>query len=115
MSLLIQNTTLLTVDPENTVLPNADLAISESRIVGVGQAPDGFQPDQVLDGTDQLVLPGLVNAHTHIPMALFRNYADDLPFWAWLMERIKPAEDHLTAEHGYWGRNWASSNRCKQA
>ena len=103
MSLLIQNTTLLTVDPENTVLPNADLAISESRIVGVGQAPDGFQPDQVLDGTDQLVLPGLVNAHTHIPMALFRNYADDLPFWPWLMERIKPAEDHLTAEHGYWG------------
>jgi 5-methylthioadenosine/S-adenosylhomocysteine deaminase len=36
-------------------------------------------------------------------MSLFRNYADDLPFWPWLMEKIKPAEDHLNAEHVYWG------------
>ena len=103
MNLLIRNTTLLTVDSENTVLANADLAIADGRIVGVGHAPEGFAPDRVLDGTDQFVLPGLVNAHTHMPMALFRNYADDLPFWPWLMERIKPAEDHLTAEHVYWG------------
>ncbi|MBL7036074.1 MAG: amidohydrolase, partial [SAR324 cluster bacterium] len=52
---------------------------------------------------NQIALPGLVNAHTHIPMSLFRNYADDLPFWPWLMEKIKPAEDHLSAEHVYWG------------
>jgi 5-methylthioadenosine/S-adenosylhomocysteine deaminase len=36
-------------------------------------------------------------------MSLFRNYADDLPFWPWLLEKIKPAEDHLSAEHVYWG------------
>jgi len=48
-------------------------------------------------------MPGLVNTHTHIPMTLFRNYADDLPFWSWLMGKIKPAEDYLNQEHVFWG------------
>lgn len=99
MNLLIENATILTVDPQDTVLSNASLAISGNRIVGVGLAPEGFVADRVIDGTDQIVIPGLVNGHTHIPMALFRNYADDLPFWPWLMERIKPAEEHLSPEH----------------
>ena len=103
MNLLIENATLLTVDPTDTVHANAPLAIAEDRLVGVGSIPEGFVADEVLDGTDHLVLPGLINAHTHIPMALFRNYADDLPFWPWLMDRIKPLEDHLSAEHVYAG------------
>jgi 5-methylthioadenosine/S-adenosylhomocysteine deaminase len=41
------------------------------------------------------VLPGLINTHTHLSMTLMRNYADDLAFWPWLLERIKPLEDHL--------------------
>ncbi len=103
MNRLIENATLLTVDPTDTVYPAAPLAMAGDRLVGVGTVPDGFVPDETVDGTDHLVLPGLVNAHTHIPMALFRNYADDLPFWPWLMERIKPMEDHLSAEHVYAG------------
>ena len=67
-------------------------------IVGVGAAPAGFAPDRVLDGRDHIVLPGLVNTHTHLSMTLMRNYADDLAFWPWLMERVKPLEDHLTPD-----------------
>jgi 5-methylthioadenosine/S-adenosylhomocysteine deaminase len=95
MRLLIRQATLVTVNARDEVLENADLAIADDTIVGVGSAPDGFVPDRVLDGRDRIVLPGLVNTHTHLSMTLMRNYADDLAFWPWLMERVKPLEDHL--------------------
>lgn len=98
MNLLIRGATLVTVNAGDEVLPAADLAIAGSRIVGVGRAPAGFVPDRVVDGRDRIVLPGLVNTHTHLSMTLMRNYADDLQFWPWLMERVKPLEDHIVPE-----------------
>jgi 5-methylthioadenosine/S-adenosylhomocysteine deaminase len=98
MKLLIRRATLVTVNAEDEILECADLAIADDRIVGVGRAPEGFVPDRVLDGADRIVLPGLINTHTHLSMTLMRNYADDLAFWPWLLERIKPLEDHLRAE-----------------
>ena len=98
MKLLIRQATLVTVNARDDVLEPADLAIAGDEIVGVGSIPQGFAPDRVLDGTDRIVLPGLVNTHTHLSMTLMRNYADDLAFWPWLLERIKPLEDHLCAE-----------------
>jgi 5-methylthioadenosine/S-adenosylhomocysteine deaminase len=98
VNLLIRQATLVTVNAHDDVLEDADLAIAGDKIVGVGSAPDGFVPDRVLGGTDRIVLPGLVNTHTHLSMTLMRNYADDLAFWPWLMERVKPLEDHLTPE-----------------
>ncbi len=103
MNILIKNALTLTVNQNNDVLENSDIAVEDGYIQALGKAPDTFQPDKVIDATNQIALPGLVNTHTHIPMSLFRNYADDLPFWPWLMEKIKPAEDHLSAEHVYWG------------
>jgi 5-methylthioadenosine/S-adenosylhomocysteine deaminase len=103
MKLQIKNSLILTVNPQNEVLENADIAIANGCILAVGKVPENFEADKVIDATDQIAMPGLVNAHTHIPMSLFRNYADDLPFWPWLLEKIKPAEDHLSAEHVYWG------------
>ncbi len=98
MRQLIRAATLVTVNDRDEVLEQADLAIADDKIVGVGAAPAGFAPDRVLDGRDKIVLPGLVNTHTHLSMTLMRNYADDLAFWPWLLERIKPLEDHLVAE-----------------
>lgn len=98
MNLLIRGATLVTVNAGDEVLSAADLAIAGSRIVGVGRAPDGFVPDRIVDGRDRIVLPGLINTHTHLSMTLMRNYADDLQFWPWLMERVKPLEDHLVSE-----------------
>ena len=98
MKLLIRQATLVTVNADDEVLEQADLAIADDKIVGVGKAPPGFVPDRVLDGHDRIVLPGLINTHTHLSMTLMRNYADDLAFWPWLLERIKPLEDHLVPE-----------------
>jgi len=103
LKLLIKNALILTVNQNNEVLENADIAVADGRLLAVGKVPENFLPDKVINATDQIALPGLVNTHTHIPMSLFRNYADDLPFWPWLLEKIKPAEDHLSAEHVYWG------------
>jgi 5-methylthioadenosine/S-adenosylhomocysteine deaminase len=98
MKLLIRHATLVTVNAGDEVLLDADLAIAEDKIVGVGAAPHGFVPDRTLDGRDRIVLPGLINTHTHLSMTLMRNYADDLAFWPWLLERVKPLEDHLVPE-----------------
>ena len=88
MKLLIKNALILTVNQNNEVLENSDIAVEDGRIQLLGKVPEKFHADKVIDATDQIALPGLVNAHTHIPMSLFRNYADDLPFWPWLLEKI---------------------------
>ena len=98
MKLLIRNTTLVTVNAHDGVLLGADLALDGDEIAGVGSAPAGFVPERVIDGRERIVLPGLVNTHTHLSMTLMRNYADDLKFWPWLLERVKPVEDHLVPD-----------------
>ena len=71
------------------------------RAVGADAAADdpvaGDGPDATLDASGGLVIPGLVNAHTHVAMTLLRGYADDKPLDAWLQEDIWPAEAELTA------------------
>jgi 5-methylthioadenosine/S-adenosylhomocysteine deaminase len=79
-----------------------DIAILNGRISGVGQVSAG-EFDKVIDGSDCVVLPGFVNAHTHAAMTLFRSYADDLPLMEWLKKKIWPIEDRLTGEDVYWG------------
>jgi len=69
-------------------------------ILAVGAETAGGEPsgsaDETLDATGSLVIPGLVNAHTHAAMTLLRGYADDKPLDAWLREDIWPAEAALT-------------------
>ncbi|MFB6250609.1 MAG: amidohydrolase [Halobellus sp.] len=67
-------------------------------ILAVGKdVATGADPDARLDASGGLVIPGLVNAHTHVAMTLLRGYADDKPLDAWLQEDIWPAEAELTA------------------
>ena len=61
-----------------------DIYIENGRIAGIGRRPEGFVSDEKIDGSHKLIMPGLVNAHTHAYMSVFRNYADDLPFEEWL-------------------------------
>lgn len=82
---------------------DADIYISGTQISGVGQKPAGFSADKVIDGRDRLVIPGLINAHTHSYMSLFRNVADDMAFDDWLFGHILPMEDRLLPEDMYWG------------
>ncbi|MCX2819725.1 amidohydrolase [Haladaptatus sp. F3-133] len=70
----------------------ADVGVRDGRIAEVGDVRDA---DRVLDASGCLVLPGMVNAHTHASMSLLRGYADDLPLDRWLEEHIWPIEAHL--------------------
>lgn len=77
------------------------------RIAAIGPAIEGEPSDEVIDGTGTAAVPGLVNAHTHAAMTLFRGYADDLPLMEWLSEHIWPNEAKLEAEDVYWGTRLA--------
>jgi len=105
--LIIQGGTLLTMVEGEKPLRHASLLIVGDRIAGVlapGEERPLFKGVQVLDATDCIVLPGLVNAHGHTAMTLFRGMADDLPLKQWLFEKIFPAEAaHLNEETVYWG------------
>ena len=79
-----------------------DVYVEGSKIAALGQAPAGFTADTVVEGKDRLLLPGLVNAHTHTYMTMFRGCADDLPFADWLNGHIDPLEAQMTAEDCYW-------------
>jgi 5-methylthioadenosine/S-adenosylhomocysteine deaminase len=67
-------------------------------------AADG---DEVIDASELALVPGLVNAHTHAAMTLFRGYADDLPLMEWLERHIWPAERKLEIDDVYWGTRLA--------
>ena len=66
-----------------------------------------YVPARVLDYPQGLILPGLINAHTHAAMALFRGLADDLPLEEWLNKYIFPAESRLNGDFVYWGTKLA--------
>lgn len=79
-----------------------DVCVEGERIAAIGAIPPGFTPDTAVEGRGKLLLPGLVNAHTHTYMTMFRGCGDDLPFAEWLSGRIDPLEGRMTAEDCYW-------------
>jgi 5-methylthioadenosine/S-adenosylhomocysteine deaminase len=96
--ILISNCTILPLAPDSglpDLLTNGYVSIKKGRIAALGPMADLFDAgtvETVIDGRGQLVMPGLVNSHTHAPMILFRGIADDLPLMTWLQEHIFPAE-----------------------
>lgn len=102
MDILIKNGILVTMNKESRVLKNFSMAIDDGRIIEIGH-DIRRDADFVLDARNKIVLPGLINAHTHLAMTLFRGIADDLPLMKWLTEVIWPIEDKLEAEHVYAG------------
>lgn len=104
-TLLIEGATVITVDDNNNIFAPGDVASSNGRLTYVGPArqnrPEKY--DAVFSGQGKIVLPGLVNTHTHAAMTLFRSYADDLALHAWLNEIIWPLEAKLTPKAVYWG------------
>jgi 5-methylthioadenosine/S-adenosylhomocysteine deaminase len=105
--LLLTNALVLTLEPEAAPMPGGYVAVTGSRISAVGAAagPQDLPPArQTLDLQGALVLPGLVNTHSHAPMVWFRGLADDLPLLRWLKDFIFPAEGAwLDPEKAYWG------------
>ncbi|MFW6136288.1 MAG: amidohydrolase [Chloroflexota bacterium] len=103
MRTLIRDVTAITLDQEDRILQRANIAIDGPAILAVGDVPEGFHPDMVIDGQGLVAVPGLFNAHCHAAMTLERGWAEDLPFDRWLNEKIWVAESALEEEDVYWG------------
>jgi 5-methylthioadenosine/S-adenosylhomocysteine deaminase len=88
--------------PDGTV-ERADVLCDAAGTIAAVDEPGTLAAGDELDAGGGLVVPGLVNAHTHVAMTLFRGAADDKPLDAWLQEDIWPVEAELRAEDVYWG------------
>ena len=106
VDLLILNGLVLTLDCHDQRYDPGGVAIRNGEIVAVGPAEavqSAVRASKTLDVAGCVVLPGLINAHTHAAMTIFRGLADDLPLMEWLHQHIFPAERKLTEEWVYWG------------
>jgi 5-methylthioadenosine/S-adenosylhomocysteine deaminase len=92
---------VVTQNQKREVLRDTDVLIDGEKIVGIGS---GLRDDgEVIDCGGKALIPGLINAHTHLGMCLFRGYADDLLLEDWLTKRIWPMEANLRERHVYHG------------
>src|SRR5439155_4282751 len=102
VDLVVRHATVVTVDAQRRVIADGAVAIAGGRILAVGPAAEvlaRYQGREVLAAGGGIVLPGLINAHTHAAMVLFRGIADDLKLMDWLQKYIFPAEArNVTAE-----------------
>ncbi|MEG0833943.1 MAG: amidohydrolase [Christensenellaceae bacterium] len=103
MNIEINHATVI-VNDNNQVIKDAVLHIKDELIsyVGTQENAPKFVAQRSIDAKNNIVMPGFVNMHTHVPMNLFRCYADDLELMDWLNNKIFPAEDKLTDEIAYW-------------
>ena len=95
MDLIIKGATIVTMDSSRRVINNGAVAVDHGRIASVGTAADidaAYTAREVLNADGKVVIPGLINGHTHVPMTLFRGIADDLDLQEWLTKYIFPAE-----------------------
>src|SRR5262245_33244082 len=100
VSLIVHNGIVVTMDGARRVIDNGAVAVDGSDIVAV-DTDDAirkqFRAADMLDAGGQVIMPGLVNTHTHAPMVLFRGLADDLALQEWLTKYIFPAEGKLVS------------------
>ena len=95
MSILFEHVTAVTMDPAAPVLHDAFVLVEGTAIAQVGQTRPQGQFDRVVDCTGKVMMPGLINAHTHLPMTLMRGYGVGHDLQHWLNDYIFPAEDKL--------------------
>jgi 5-methylthioadenosine/S-adenosylhomocysteine deaminase len=104
VDLILTGKYLLTMDARRKIIAGGGVAVSGDRIVATGRADEllaQYTAPEIISEPHGLIMPGLVNVHTHAAMACFRGLADDLPLMQWLQEYIFPAEARLTGEIVY--------------
>jgi 5-methylthioadenosine/S-adenosylhomocysteine deaminase len=100
--IVIHNGLIITVNSDFEIIENGMVGISKGTILKIeARADDKPLPEakEIIDANGGIIMPGLVNTHTHLPMTLFRGLADDIPLALWLDELIFPCEvKYLTPE-----------------
>ena len=95
VDLIVSGGTVVTMDASKRLIENGAVAIAKDKIVAVGTSAEinrQFVSKQTINANGKVVIPGLINTHTHVPMSLFRGIADDLDLQEWLTKYIFPAE-----------------------
>ncbi len=101
VDIIVQGGLIVTMDAGRRVIDDGWIAVQDGRIVAVGARDTlagRFTASQIIEAAGKVVIPGLINTHTHIPMTLFRGIADDLDLHQWLTEYIFPAEARNVTE-----------------
>jgi 5-methylthioadenosine/S-adenosylhomocysteine deaminase len=104
--IIIKGGTLLTMVDHEVPMEKVTVLIKKEKILDITSFSKQIYPEEaeIINAENCIIMPGLVNAHSHTAMTLFRGYADDLPLNEWLHEKIFPAEaTHLNPENVYWG------------
>ena len=106
--IVIKNGTVLTMNQENTLIEGGVVGVNADTISYIGKnIEDNFASKKVIDADGGIVLPGLINGHTHAAMSLLRGLADDLPLMDWLTQYIFPVESRINADFVYTGTRLA--------
>jgi 5-methylthioadenosine/S-adenosylhomocysteine deaminase len=107
VDLIIRGGTVVTMDGSSRVIDNGAVAIKQARIVAVGKSSEvsaRYSGTRTIYAAGKIVMPGLINTHTHVPMVLFRGIADDLVLMEWLQKYIFPAEaKNVDEQFVRWG------------
>ncbi|WP_319550043.1 amidohydrolase [Desulfogranum marinum] len=104
VDLILSGRYLLTLDKKDTIVGQGALAINDGVIVARGKTEEigaTYRARQIIAEEHGLIMPGLVNTHTHAAMSCFRGLADDLPLMQWLQEYIFPVEATLSGDMVY--------------
>jgi 5-methylthioadenosine/S-adenosylhomocysteine deaminase len=113
--LLVTNATIVTMDPDRRVIEDGVLGVNGDSISFLGTAADlesqtmkGRIAQETINAKGKLIIPGLINGHTHIPMVLLRGLIDDVTLDDWLRKYIFPAEaKNVTEDFVRWGSRLA--------
>src|SRR4030095_15369873 len=95
VDILILGGTVVTMDGARRVIENGGIAIKADKIIAVGTRAEislAYRARRTVSATGKVIIPGLINTHTHVPMVLFRGISDDLDLQEWLTKYIFPAE-----------------------
>lgn len=95
IQLLIKAPWIIPIIPEDRVFENCAIAVNSGKIIAIipeNEVKNRFIAKQTITLDNHIIMPGLINAHGHAAMSLFRGFADDLPLEPWLSDHIWPAE-----------------------
>jgi len=113
--MLVVGGTVLTMEPDSEPIKNGAVAVADGRIAAVGPAEELLElspSGDVLNAGNSIILPGLVNTHSHLAMTLLRGIADDIPLKEWLEQHIWPVEsEHMDRETVRLGTELATAEQ----
>lgn len=101
ITMIIKNGKVVLFENEDVIVKDVDLKIENGKIVRIERNIEAEDGEKIIDATDKVVMPGLINTHCHIAMSIFRGTFEGCNLYTWLHEKIWPIEDKLTKEQIY--------------